>query len=48
MKINLNAIRDLIQDDVGNAACGPNPSREPHQRLPRDFAAACRSVAETA
>ena len=46
MKINLNTIRDLIQEDVGKRGLRTDPSRNLITACPGDFGAACRSVAE--
>jgi len=42
----LDAIRDLIQEDVGNRGLRSDPADNLVSACPDDFAAACRSVAE--
>ncbi len=42
----LNAIRDLIQEDVGNRGLRTDPHANLITACPDDFAAACRSIAE--
>jgi hypothetical protein len=46
MKISLNAIRDLIQHDVGRRGLRTDPSRNLISACAGDFADACRSIAE--
>jgi D-glutamate cyclase len=45
-KINLTAIRDLIQHDVNKRGLRTDPSRNLITACPSDFADACRNVAE--
>jgi hypothetical protein len=42
----LDAIRDLIQEDVGNRGLRTDPAANLVTACPGDFAAACRSIAE--
>jgi D-glutamate cyclase len=48
MKISLNAIRDVIQLDVGKRGLRSDPARNLINACPADFADACRSIAEPA
>jgi hypothetical protein len=47
MTATLTAIRDLIQEDVGNRGLRTDPVSNLVNACPDDFAAACRSIAET-
>jgi hypothetical protein len=44
--MNLTALRDLIQDDVGKRGLRTDPECNLINACPDDFAAACRSIAE--
>ncbi len=43
----LRAIRDLIQQDVNHRGLATDPEANLINACPDDFAAACRSIAET-
>ena len=45
--VRLTAIRDLIQQDVGNRGLRTDPVLNLVTACPDDFAAACRSLAGT-